>query len=280
LRQLLDDPDVTHVEIQAGKDTQWYEAHLSPLLHARGFRLGQLLLLHNVTEEKQAQAAQLERQRLLAAVEERHRVACELHDDLCQELAFINLQAQAVYEALAAGQAQQAGAYLSRLAEVAREAQADVRGLISGLMTTISPEQGFVETLRQTVEQFRQKYAIQAELRLVDEEHIPALEPVVEVQLLRIVQEALTNIRKHACARNVYVYLAATPTGVDVTVEDDGVGFNPSELAGTSGTYGLRIMSERVEELGGIFQVSSEPGCGTQVIVRIPVDSLVVGVSQ
>jgi len=279
LRQLLDDPDVKHVEIQAGADTQWYEAQLSPLLNARGFRLGQLLLLHNVTEQKRTQVAQLERQRLLAAVEERHRVAYELHDDISQALAFINLQAQAVNEALTAGHPQQAGAYLSRLAEVAREIQADVRELISGLMTTISPEHGLVETLRRTVEQFNQKYGIQAELSLVDEGHIPTLEPVLEVQLLRIVQEALTNIRKHACARNVYVALAVTPAEVEVTVEDDGVGFNPNELAGASGTYGLRIMSERAAELGGTFQVSSEPGCGTQVVVRIPVDSKIVEVS-
>ncbi len=269
LRQLLDDPGMMQTEIQIGADSRWYEAHLSPLLHARGFHLGKLLLLHDETEQKQARVAQLEQERLSAAESERQRVGRDLHDDLSQELAFINLQAQAASELLAAGQSHQAGAYLGRLAEVSREAQAKVRKQITGAMVTFAPEQGFAGVLGREVEQFGQKHGLRMEINIKNDGPTQALEPAVEVQLFHIIQEALANVYKHACASNVRVSLVANPAEVTVIVEDDGVGFDAAKLARGDRTFGLRIMAERAAEIGAAFQVASEPGQGTRVIVCI-----------
>ena len=82
--------------------------------------------------------------------------------------------------------------------------------------------------------------------------------------------EALANVQKHACATNVRVALAGDGGGLQVTVEDDGVGFVPPNCDAASNGFGLRIMAERAAEVGATLSISSEPGCGTRVTVRLP----------
>ena len=96
-------------------------------------------------------------------------------------------------------------------------------------------------------------------------------DPQVDAELLRIVQEALTNTRKHAGARAVCVTLAIEDRCARVTVEDDGCGFEPDEVfAATGGRVGLRVMRERAEEIGGSLAVQSAPGQGATIIVTAP----------
>jgi signal transduction histidine kinase len=91
------------------------------------------------------------------------------------------------------------------------------------------------------------------------------------VQLLRIVQEALTNVRKHARARAVRVGLSVTGGAAEAVVEDDGLGFDPSRVGTTQpAVFGLRFMRERAEEVGGTVCVDSRPGAGTRVVIRVP----------
>jgi signal transduction histidine kinase len=87
---------------------------------------------------------------------------------------------------------------------------------------------------------------------------------------LRIIQEAFTNIGKHACARHARVTLATTAAGFEVVIADDGQGFDPQERSESGKTFGLRIMQERAAEIGGSLQVESQAGGGTRVILRIP----------
>ena len=257
-----------------------YELSLSALIDRGDVLIGHLLLLHDVTERKQAQAQLLEQQRSLAMLQERERLARELHDQLAQELSFINIQTQAALALLESGQTARAEAVLLRLAEIARQTQMDVREMISFLINAGQVDRGLLDALRQTVEGFSQKSGIQVNLRVPDPLPTPILDPTVELHLLRITQESLTNIRKHACARQAWVSLAYSSAWVELTVEDDGVGFTPSELSGNDEQFGLRIMAERATEIGGSLQVSAEPGCGTQVVVRIPVGGRVDGESQ
>ncbi len=260
----------TEISVGAGSALRHYELNRSLLKDRSNVLLGHLLLLHDVTEQRRAQAQLMDQQRALATLKEREQVARELHDELSQELAFINVQAQATRELMAAGQYGQATAHLERLAGMARETYADVRGQISKLSLAILPDEGLVGVLRRFIELFNRMYGIQAELIVTDNQSSISLERTAEAQLLRIIQEAFTNIRKHACAKNVQVYLATDQGCVKLTVADDGVGFDPDGLAGNGESFGMRIMRERAAEIGGSFQVQSEAGGGTRIVVRVP----------
>jgi signal transduction histidine kinase len=230
-------------------------------------------MLRDVTEQKKIQAQLLEQQRALARSQERESLARDLHDELSQDLSFINVEAQAVCDELAAGQVEQAGADLQRLAKISREAQVDVRGQITRLSLDALSKEGFPAALRRFVDSFWSMYGIQAELCLSQGQQEYFLEPTVEVQLLRIVQEAFTNIRKHADAQNVRVMLDNQPGRMILSIEDDGVGFDPAQNADGRATFGLRIMSQRAAEMGGSVTVHSNPGSGTRVVVEVPVSN-------
>ena len=249
------------------------QADVSTLKDWRGVAIGRLLMLRDVTDQKKAQEQILEQQRALARSQEREMLARDLHDELSQDLSFINVEAQAVCDELAAGQVEQASADLQRLAKIAREAQVDVRGQITRLSLDALSKEGFPRALRQFVSSFWSMYGIQAELCLSQDSHEYSLDLTAEVQLLRIVQEAFANIRKHANARNVRVALENPPGRIVLSIEDDGVGFDPAQNPAGRASFGLRIMSQRAAEIGGCVTVHSSPGAGTRVVVEVPVST-------
>ena len=97
------------------------------------------------------------------------------------------------------------------------------------------------------------------------------LAPMAEVQLMRIIQEALSNVRKHACAKNVQLVFAVSDSSVQIGICDDGQGFDSALVQVQSDRFGLQAMRERAEALGGRFEVISQPSQGTQVKVQLPV---------
>jgi PAS domain S-box-containing protein len=269
----LDDPRMAQSEISMGigHAVRSYALHFSPLRHRRGFPLGHLLLLYDVTEQKWVQAQLVEQQRALATLQERDQVARELHDSLGQVLGYVKMQAQAAREQLARAQFSEADGYLAQLVAVAQDAHADVREYILGSRVGLMADAGFFPALKQYVRQFGEIYGITAELSLPPELADGAFEPMVEAQLLRIIQEALTNVRKHTQARGVRVSLSVCDTRAEAIVQDDGAGFDPALLETAEGQkFGLRFMRERAEEVGGSVQVHSAPGEGTQVVISVP----------
>ena len=180
-----------------------------------------------IAEREQAQATIIEQQRTLAALEERERLGRELHDGLGQVIGYINMQAQTVETMLAAGQVMPARANLRRIVQTAQDAHADIRNFILGLRTEDAPRQDFWEALRDCLRQFHTTYGIETGLSLPDSASIPEFGPVVQDHLLHIIQEALTNVRKHAAARRVQVLFSFTATATHVIVADDGCGFQP-----------------------------------------------------
>lgn len=253
-----------------GQEVRHYTVANTSLKDWRGLDVGRLLLLRDVTAQKLAQAQIVEQERALATMKEREQVARELHDALSQELALINVQAQLVGGLLEAGQAEQARAQLQLLAKLARDTQVDVRGQIRTLSLNIAPQDGFLGALRRLLDIFEQIHEVKTELVLPGDDAAISFPPMVEVQLLRIVQEALTNIRKHARARHVQIALRRAPGCVDLIIEDDGVGFDPENLPAPGRTFGLGIMSARAEEVGGCVAIHSIPGQGTQVVIEVP----------
>jgi nitrate/nitrite-specific signal transduction histidine kinase len=201
-------------------------------------------------------------------VAERDRIARELHDSLAQVLGHIHLRLRDI-ETRLDGAAPIIGAELADLAGVADEAYRDVREAILGLRETISSEGGLEGALREYIAKYARQTGIKASL-VCDETARAALPPRAEVQLLRVVQEALTNVRKHAGATRVVVRMRC-PGGMPIVeVEDDGSGFDPSRLATSfSGGFGLTSMRERVEQVGGTLELHTAPGEGTRIVVRL-----------
>ena len=110
---------------------------------------------------------------------------------------------------------------------------------------------------------------------ICDPEASHAIEPRAEVQLLRVVQEALTNVRKHARASRVNIRIARRDGAPTITIEDDGAGFDPAAVGPSiTGGFGLGAMRERVEQVGGTLEIVSAPGAGTRIRVQIPGEGL------
>ncbi len=254
----------------AGAGARRYALMLTPLMDHRALTMGYLLLLHDVTEERRAQAQFLEQQTALAMLQEREKLARELHDSLGQVFAFVNTQGQTVRRLLSRGDITTADELVGRLVEAAGEANVDIRESILGLRETLSGR-GLFPALAHYLRQYEKNYGVHTELEVPESLTDGAFEPQVEVQLLRIVQEALTNVRKHAGARCVRVAFAAEAGWAQVTVEDDGQGFDPGARDDGAGEHvGLRVMRERAEQVGGSLTPTSKPGQGTRVVVRVP----------
>ncbi len=209
-----------------------------------------------------------EQLRSLAIAEERVRIAREMHDGMAQILAYVNAKAQAVQAHLARGRYDEAARQLDQLADAAREVYTDAREGINALRTELGPGLDFRQALEQYLERWQSQSGIAGRLKVEGELQLPA---TVELQLLRILQEALANARKHSGAQNVEVALRQHDGRVFASVVDDGSGFDPAGLK-RSGfpRFGLAIMRERAESIDGRLDVSSQPGGGTQVRIEIP----------
>lgn len=261
----LDLPEIRLGERSGGRH---YAPSLSPILHRSGARLGELVVLRDVTESRRAAAMTLDQERALAALRERDLLARELHDSLGQVLGFAKMQAQAAREHLARGNGPAADAQLARLVSVAQEAHADVREFLLAARPGGSREAAFLPALEEYLRRFQVSAGLPVTLDASPAFAAANLEPMAGTQLLRILQETLTNVRKHAGARAVRVRLSAADGHVEAVVEDDGAGFDAA--AAEAGTYGLRFMCERAFEVGGAVRVESAPGRGTRVAVTVP----------
>ena len=200
---------------------------------------------------------------------ERDRIARELHDSLAQVLGVIHLQLRAL-ETRAKDEASHMMAdELSDLAETADEAYQDVREAILGLRETVREDDGLEGSLREYLRKNSRQTGIVATLTCEGDTR-RALTPRSEVQLLRVVQEALTNTRKHSRAKRVAVKIDCTGPVATLTIEDDGVGFDPAAATRSmEGGFGLASMRERVEQIGGRLDVHTAPNEGTTIIVAL-----------
>ena len=263
--------DLPHLLLGAPRTPiNWREATIETVLIAGVGLLAVLRLIRNITERKRAEEQVLQQQRALAAMEERQRMARELHDSLGQVLSYVNAQAQAALDLIEKGEAATAVAHLARLSTVAADANTDVREFILDMRATVSPEQGFFAALEQYLQQFSQTYGLPTTLSRPDDVADDLLSPMARVQLLRIVQEALTNTRKHAQANSAQVIFTPADVHVQVVITDDGIGFSPHPDWEEASHFGLEIMRERAAIVGGALEVRSAPGQGTQVIARLP----------
>ncbi len=208
----------------------------------------------------------------VAVLQERERLAREMHDGMAQLLGYINTQTIAVRKLLMLQQHDQAREQLSQMEDVARDLYADVREGILGLRTVAVGQGGLLRSLRDYAEHYMHMSDVEVDIKATDDADCANLAPSAEVQLMRIVQEALTNVRKHAQATKASVEFRRVGNSLWVVIRDNGHGFTLGRLPSTGWPrFGLQTMRERAEAIGGSLSVESSPGQGTTVQVRIPV---------
>jgi signal transduction histidine kinase len=206
-----------------------------------------------------------------AILAERDRIARELHDSMAQVLGSTHLRLRALLSKndLRENGMAEIARELNELAEVTHEAYGDVREAILGLREASRPR-GLLESLREYVAKIaRQSHLDIALETAIDDE--PLLSASSEIQLIRVIQEALTNVRKHAQATSAQVKVAsAADGGLMIVVEDNGRGFDPPVKLRGEGGFGLQTMRERMELCGGSLRIESQPGRGTRVVAVLP----------
>ena len=217
-----------------------------------------------------ALSQRFQQQSEIAMLEERNRLAREIHDTVAQSLAVLILQIETTRIALSRNDTAGAEDMLAQAHGLAKNALEDtrraVRGLAASAAQTLSPAQA----IAQEAAQLEAEAGIATQFLLSGEEQ--ALNPDQRASLLRIAQEALTNARKHARPGRVRVGLQYGAEDVTLLVEDDGVGFDPeaNRIPGAEGGYGLFGIRERAKLVGGILTIDSTPGWGTRLRVSLP----------
>ena len=201
-----------------------------------------------------------------AVAQERTFLARELHDSIAQSLAFLKIQVQLMRDALESGDAGCVQRVLGEIDTGVRESYGDVRELLVHFRTRAQAEE-IEPALQTTLRKFEHQSGLKAVLQ--SEGHALPLAPDLQTQVLHIVQEALSNVRKHARASRVWLTVARQPQW-RFEVRDDGVGFTAGGGSDHDIHVGLRIMAERAEKIGGTLDVVSTPGRGTSIILTLP----------
>jgi nitrate/nitrite-specific signal transduction histidine kinase len=206
----------------------------------------------------------------LSVVEERARIAREMHDGLAQVLGYMNLQVQTLQALFQQGKQEELQTELRHMRQAIKNAHADVRENILSLRTTLANEKGLVSALGEYLDEFSIQAGLEASFSTELTEAME-LASIAEVQLVCIMQEALANVRKHANATRVDVCLrkvkGKTVDQVCMEIVDNGIGFSTGR---SRRTFGLQTMRERASTVGGTLEVHSSPGEGTSIICRLP----------
>lgn len=201
-----------------------------------------------------------------AVVDERARLAREIHDGLAQTLAFLKIQAAQMQNYLSRGETERLTSTLQASYRTLSDAYIDARQAIENLRRT--PSVGLADWVRQVASDYEQATGQKVAL---DEFNLSVeYPPNVQAQLIRIIQEALSNVRKHAAAEHVAIRGIQKLDSVLIEVRDDGKGFAPEQVDGSL-RFGLRGMHERAESIGADFQIASQPRNGTILSLRLPV---------
>ncbi len=212
-----------------------------------------------------------ERFRGLATIEERERIAQELHDSIAQDLALIHLKLADVEKSVSANGDSATKECVKDIRKIAAASYDEVRQAIFGLRTIATKHLQFIPALGEYLRDFSQKINIPIDLRVQSSE-VTGLSPLTEIQLIRIIHEALTNTFKHAQATAITVAFERDRAVLKVTIEDDGKGFVPETVISKRFHFGLQTMKERAEALGGRLTIDSAPDKGTRIVAVLPLE--------
>ncbi len=272
--------ETVRYERSSPRNGKTYDIVATPMKNADGsvFRLS---VISDITETKNAledlqhsqdQLRRLSFHLLNVQDEERRRISREIHDDLGQTLTVAKLRLRFLQ-----------GKLSERQNELNQECEAtiqdidhlieDVRRLSRNLSPAILEQLGLSAAARSLLRNFAQHSGVKVSFEIDDIGS--SLSKSVSLSIYRVLQQALTNVDRHAGANNVFVFLGQNEEYIELTVEDDGKGFSVENLRSTEAKekgLGLTIMEERARMLGGIFEIRSEEGTGTRLVLKIPVE--------
>lgn len=256
---------------------QWIGS--GPLLYPWGLLVLMGVLFYRILaldlEEREAARLSLEKARRdeeTAIVEERRRIARDIHDGLAQDLAMMNMRAS-VWEHLVHSNREKMTEEIKLFRKLLHKNIGEVRRAIFAMRPVELDEVGFTEAVGRHVRDFGHYTGLRISLEMARAE---AVSRELEPELYRIIQESLNNIAKHAGATEVGVRISDDGSGsLTVSVTDNGKGFDPASLAQTP-RLGLRQMKERVEKRNGRFSIDSTPGRGTAITIRFPLTANIV----
>ena len=211
----------------------------------------------------------LENERQEAILAERERIAREMHDSLAQVLGVTHIRLRALLSRPTVRGIPPVESEISDLADLCHEAYGDVREAILGLREASRPDRPLLDGLRAYMEKFSRQSGVQTTLESTLD-HELVLSPRCEVQVIRVIQEALTNVRKHSGARSAVVRVTATADSTTFTVEDDGHGFALNTVPTDRDGFGLQSMRERIRLVNGRIRIESAPRSGTRIILDVP----------
>jgi signal transduction histidine kinase len=221
--------------------------------------------LINQLEQTQAELAASEHRR--GILEERQRLAREIHDTLTQGFTSIVLHLEAADQALS-GDPDTLKKHMDRAKETARNSLDQARRVVHDLRPDLLEQFSLPDALKRVTDRWSEATDIKATVSITGD--LIPLHPNIEVILLRAAQESLNNIHKHAQATAVQLTVSYMGDVIILDVKDNGIGLNNAPKSSLSGGYGLRAMKERVKQYGGSVELESDPGEGTTVVITIP----------
>jgi PAS domain S-box-containing protein len=260
-------------------DVRWIEVQVWLTVDAEGQHTGTAGMLNDVTDRKATEtvnaelteALRIERDRLLRReIEVRTQIGRDLHDGPVQQVAVADLTVQYVRR-MAEREPERLGEALDDLRAQLQRATRDLRTVLYELRPLGIAEEGLVMVLHQYVARIHDHNGLCIHLNASD--NLPRIAPDYEAAVFIIVQEAINNVRKHAKARNIWITLGANAADLFAEVRDDGCGFPVEQIQANyiqRGSFGLLNMAERAQLLNGSCVVTSAPGAGTSVTVRVP----------
>jgi PAS domain S-box-containing protein len=260
-------------------DVRWIEVQVWLTVDAEGQHTGTAGMLNDVTDRKATEtvnaelteALRIERDRLLRReIEVRTQIGRDLHDGPVQQVAVADLTVQYVRR-MAEREPERLGEALDDLRAQLQRATRDLRTVLYELRPLGIAEEGLVMVLHQYVARIDDHNGLCIHLNASD--NLPRIAPDYEAAVFIIVQEAINNVRKHAKARNIWITLGANAADLFAEVRDDGCGFPVEQIQANyiqRGSFGLLNMAERAQLLNGSCVVTSAPGAGTSVTVRVP----------
>jgi signal transduction histidine kinase len=279
MRALTENKTVHNVEtgiILENGQVSWTNVSAAPVDVAE---VSAVVVTVDITDSKRAEQALQESharlrilsQRLVEVQEEERRaLARELHDRVGQTLAALNINLIIINSQLTPEVTQQIGTRLNDSMKLVAETIALVRDVMTDLRPSVLDDYGLEAALDSHLAQYISRYEIDAKFER-PEHALPRLGPSIEMTFLRIAQEALMNIAKHAQATQVRLSLRQEGDSICLTIRDNGIGIESWQEANRPGSHGLTIMRERAEAFSGTLHVNSVPGTGTTVEVSIPI---------
>lgn len=260
-----------HLEIhrRVQGEERYFKVSASAITDQRGHVRGTVMAITDITTLKQIQARLILEQQEAAIAQERARITQDLHDNLGQTLAYSSLQVRAVRRELERGNTEKGRQYLLRLGEVLHDVQREMRDYVRGMRTKEYENTSLDALLEKQMNRLKEHGGLGSQAVVLElTEHDFGLHE--KGQICQIVKEAINNVLKHSSATRVTVRLRPHVENWVLSIIDNGVGFDPSQVLETKQSgFGLSILAERARVLGGTMEIRSDPG-GTEIKVEFP----------